>query len=918
MVSAAASASALANKDDAAAVVHGLSYPPDFLSSLPVLLSRPAPHTPIRALSASQFATLHHAATIAHAPDHILFPFLHGLEGDNEHQNSFFAVSRDHPVVPPRFRGLIWVACEDDDTPASDDEDDDDGSVPSDDSDSDEHDSEAGDVGNAFELDMDMDIDADSEPGHGPRKPEALDPSSSSPPSSTSVPGEVPSDGSDPNNAPHMHPVKNRAPRIYTNTNVGAARDRSASSSSSTSSSSQSLELPSPSTPATSFDSPTPSCAPLGPPSPVPQPRTAPLLAAGFKPRELLQVNAVGNVEFIPLRVPDGISLRNFDIQLPIYATLSDIVIYSRRGATRTAFAVAEKFKQAVEARAGARIPYNVFVLEATPSEFRSKLGHLLVGPHTVNFAQREKDEMRELTRASEILTVPSPDLEDDADEVRPWTPGLGQVFLGNVNDVPFFHHGLAGGVPSEGSIDLLDSAGNAAADGMGYDVCIECHDRAPAPTPGHLRGAEEHIMELERRWEASGAKGLRPPPNAAAVVHLPFPLSPSIGALTPFLEFLERLLKPELRRGLGRPAKILIWSSDGYTESSVLALSLIMAMRSMTLPEAYLELQVAKRRSFFVYQSDIAPLKRIEGKLARDRRATLPPPVPAPRRFLIGPARVTTLIPATNESAMSASYDETSNSPLAPLRRPRASTSPLLPSLADGHQVWFDDPRFDGSFPSRVLPFLYLGNLNHASNAYMLHALGITHVVSVGECALIPPPTESSSGATCAPCTPKTTSTFIPGTGPERRGSLYIEEREGRIKVLDIKGVCDDGIDTLQPQLAPICSWIDRARAEGGKVLVHCRVGVSRSATVAIAYVMQHLRVPLVDAYLIVRSRRLSVLIQPNMRLLYNLCGWEVRLAHERAGDDPARLRVELARCVNWPFLAREVHLLNEKYLHP
>lgn len=43
---------------------------------------------------------------------------------------------------------------------------------------------------------------------------------------------------------------------------------------------------------------------------------------------------------------------------------------------------------------------------------------------------------------------------------------------------------------------------------------------------------------------------------------------------------------------------------------------------------------------------------------------------------------------------------------------RPRASTSPLLPSLVDDHQVWFDDPRFDGSFPSRVLPFLYLGNL--------------------------------------------------------------------------------------------------------------------------------------------------------------------------------------------------------------
>ena len=204
----------------------------------------------------------------------------------------------------------------------------------------------------------------------------------------------------------------------------------------------------------------------------------------------------------------------------------------------------------------------------------------------------------------------------------------------------------------------------------------------------------------------------------------------------------------------------------------------------------------------------------------------------------------------------------------------------------------------------------------NHASNAYMLHALGITHVVSVGECALIPPP-NGSAGMAATQCTTKQSSDVGPSSSSERRGSLYIEEREGRIKVLDIKGVCDDGIDTLEPQLAPICEWIDRAREQGGKVLVHCRVGVSRSATVTIAYVMKNLGITLVEAYLIVRSRRLSVLIQPNMRLMYNLCGWEVKLAAERAAGDQERLRTELARCVNWPYLAREVHLLNEKYLH-
>jgi len=199
-----------------------------------------------------------------------------------------------------------------------------------------------------------------------------------------------------------------------------------------------------------------------------------------------------------------------------------------------------------------------------------------------------------------------------------------------------------------------------------------------------------------------------------------------------------------------------------------------------------------------------------------------------------------------------------------------------------------------------------------------MLHALGITHVVSVGECALIPPP--EYKNPSCSP--PR-----------ERRASLWIEEREGRIKVLDIQGICDDGIDTLEPQLGPICDWIEKARLEGGQVLVHCRVGVSRSATVTIAYVMKHLGITLVDAYLIVRSRRLSVLIQPNMRLLYNLLGWELKLVRERCeretreslcADESSeaqvpegKLRDGLSKCLNWPYLAREVHALNEKYLH-
>ncbi|KAG2018272.1 serine/threonine/tyrosine-interacting protein, variant 2 [Coprinopsis cinerea AmutBmut pab1-1] len=427
------------------------------------------------------------------------------------------------------------------------------------------------------------------------------------------------------------------------------------------------------------------------------------------------------------------------------------------------------------------------------------------------------------------------------------------------------------------------------------------------------------------------------------------------------------------------RPLKILIYSADGYTESSLPSLCLLMSVKGLTLPEAYLELQVAKRRSFFVYQHDLGILRKVEGRLREERErererlreaerqrelreiqiaaqrereraerernerdrdsnavpgngngkrslgssffrglgmgpsssSSPPPSAPAipdapatgerrtkmgrpaaksvsfaqvPGLHLANPSNTVTAkapgptpssIPGLgmgahtpghaseyakmgHASTLPASSTLSSQSPpvagggrlqlattgrthTTTVGRPRANTSPWLPSVAGDHQSWFNDPRFDGSFPSRVLPFLYLGNLNHASNVYMLHALGITHVVSVGECALLPPPFHmigqgSAGNAANASCSTRAYKQSYPNTSGH--GSLFIEEREGRIKVLDIKGVCDDGIDTLEPQLEPICDWIDKARAEGGQVLVHCRVGVSRSATVTVSLV--------------------------------------------------------------------------------
>src|SRR5258708_24300629 len=102
--------------------VHGLCYPQDFLASLPILSNRPPPHTPIYTLTGAQFVNIQHAYNLEDVDDSILFPFLHGLEGDNLAQNLFFSHARAREGLPPhisvpRYRGLVSVAC-----PAEDDE----------------------------------------------------------------------------------------------------------------------------------------------------------------------------------------------------------------------------------------------------------------------------------------------------------------------------------------------------------------------------------------------------------------------------------------------------------------------------------------------------------------------------------------------------------------------------------------------------------------------------------------------------------------------------------------------------------------------------------------------------------------------------------------------------------------------------
>lgn len=269
----------------------------------------------------------------------------------------------------------------------------------------------------------------------------------------------------------------------------------------------------------------------------------------------------------------------------------------------------------------------------------------------------------------------------------------------------------------------------------------------------------------------------------------------------------------------------------------------------------------------------------------------------------------------------------------------PSPSPSPSLPSTTNNNFAaarpfaqpehlekfgWFYNPEFEGSFPSRILPFLYLGNLAHASNPGLLRSLGIQYVLSVGEQAHgldVHMGEVGSEDKSSQFMVKLVDDMYDNGVDPLWR---HIENSVAFVGKFFVCCCCCCFmsiilalVDTLTPTsqkqnkeltrflfiLTENTKYTDEARKNNTRVLIHCRVGVSRSATIVIAYLMAHYNLSLVDAYLMVRARRLSVIIQPNLLFMYELMQWEQRL---RGRFDS----------MGWPGIAREVHHLNMYYI--
>ncbi|NXE89642.1 DUS16 phosphatase, partial [Menura novaehollandiae] len=143
---------------------------------------------------------------------------------------------------------------------------------------------------------------------------------------------------------------------------------------------------------------------------------------------------------------------------------------------------------------------------------------------------------------------------------------------------------------------------------------------------------------------------------------------------------------------------------------------------------------------------------------------------------------------------------------------------------------------------PTRILPHLYLGCQRDVLNKELMQQNDIGYVLNASN--------------TC----PKPD--FIP------------ESHFLRVPVND--SFCEK----ILPWLDKSVDFIEKAKASNGRVLVHCLAGISRSATIAIAYIMKRMDMSLDEAYRFVKEKRPT--ISPNFNFLGQLLDFEKKIKNQ------------------------------------
>lgn len=370
-----------------------------------------------------------------------------------------------------------------------------------------------------------------------------------------------------------------------------------------------------------------------------------------------------------------------------------------------------------------------------------------------------------------------------------------------------------------------------------------------------------------------------------------------------------------------------LIYCSDGYTESSLLTLFLIIYSFGISVDEAILKLHKEFGRPFFLFKSDYGLLVKLESILIQYSPINHSNKDFENDKIIIRQAMLKPNNRSRNNSVGSTGNANNGGSFITPTghhvvqlrgsgtfggggsgligkfgappppslqRRPSFPDTPMLP--LEQIDISGSLIEIDGSLPSLILPHLYLGSIDHAMCIPMITRLGIEYIISVGESIEWVNKIKYDKFVTNSGC-----EIYQISPGQKLLNSSY----EIKVKkVIKLPNINDDGIGSLSSTLDDVIKFIDEVYQSSGKVLCHCQVGVSRSATVCIAEVMNRLNISVARAYMFVRVRRLNVIIQPNLKLMYELFKWE------------ERNRKKKCREVDWHILCREIFTLNKTYI--
>ncbi|EFC36169.1 predicted protein [Naegleria gruberi] len=122
---------------------------------------------------------------------------------------------------------------------------------------------------------------------------------------------------------------------------------------------------------------------------------------------------------------------------------------------------------------------------------------------------------------------------------------------------------------------------------------------------------------------------------------------------------------------------------------------------------------------------------------------------------------------------------------------------------------------------PSLILERLYLGGNGSAQSKHNMKLLGITHVLNVAEGLIAPYP---------------------------------FDFKYKKVELSDTLG------EDLLPHIDACVKFIEEAIDSQGTILVHCKAGVSRSASMVIAYVMKKFKLSLDEATQMVKEKRSQI----------------------------------------------------------